>query len=748
MNLYIPVQTKNQQRKQPLNRQQQQAMPKKTSIHFLYENFCGRFFFNEEPYSLWTCCSNPYSDSSIVTIALNDPDIIENPEKYQYVSTIPRCKLYRGLILQGYLISPKFLRSLDSFTIRQDDLFICSYPRSGTTWTEEIVSAIASKMDTKFMSKPVHDRVVHLEVGRTFGQNHYLKSLKSPRILSTHLPFSHCPQELKSLKCKVIYILRNAKDQAVSYYHFHHTAMYLGSKKWPFDQFIQLYLQGIMCYGSWFDHVSGWLEAAMRHPKQILVISYEELQVNLPLMIKLIASFLETQLTDEVVDSIVKHCQFNSMKNNPAVNREETPLSDLFKATKFMRKGQIGDWKNNFNQMQANMIDEKVESELGRFKLNLPSNYAEALLMFKMNQLRVFELSVLNGRTSDQSDLGTIQQVITSQPGHSIVPLTILEREESDKLKEEEEEEKVTNECATFEEVDLTLQMDEMKEMGENDSIEKELVKGYRKRELKPNLSQITEESICVYETTKSQFVSSNLESSEIDEVNNCYKYIKRENEIESLSQGELNHEEFTPSDTITPSVTTSELKSEIQVKEEQYEHIVKDSIVNYTVKCDEMKSDSPSATLETSNSNECESLNIEEKSAIASVSLATLIDRSSSSKEKEANDSLVFISSPRVLIQGTIIEQEKGEGKGNEKVELQLVREIEEEKYHSDTVVQSQSQQLELSVINNTPRSESLVTQNRVTSSPTTAGLPIPGDQARRNQGTSILTYNLDTFK
>ena len=105
------------------------------------------------------------------------------------------------------MVSPRFMKSLDTFEVRSDDIFISSYPRSGTTWTEEVVSSIVSKFDPKFMSKQVHDRVIHLEVGRPFGQKSHLKSLKSPRLLGTHLPINYCPLKLQQLKCKVIQII-------------------------------------------------------------------------------------------------------------------------------------------------------------------------------------------------------------------------------------------------------------------------------------------------------------------------------------------------------------------------------------------------------------------------------------------------------------------------------------------------------------------------------------------------------------
>src|SRR5688572_26319605 len=117
--------------------------PKTTSIHFLYDNPIGRLFLNEEGRSIWNGCRNPYK-KGVISPAEDDADLDSDPLRASYVRSIPMCKLYKGLLLQGYLISPKFMRSLSSFHIRPDDLFICSYPRSGTTWTEEIVSCIFS----------------------------------------------------------------------------------------------------------------------------------------------------------------------------------------------------------------------------------------------------------------------------------------------------------------------------------------------------------------------------------------------------------------------------------------------------------------------------------------------------------------------------------------------------------------------------------------------------------------------------
>ena len=69
-------------------------------------------------------------------------------------------------------------------------------------------------------------------------------------------------------------------------------------------------------------------------------------------------------LDEKTVDRIVKHCGFSHMKDNRAVNREETPLTDLFQASQFMRKGVIGDWKNHFSQQQLQTFEHLYQKHM------------------------------------------------------------------------------------------------------------------------------------------------------------------------------------------------------------------------------------------------------------------------------------------------------------------------------------------------------------------------------------------------
>ena len=67
--------------------------------------------------------------------------------------------------------------------------------------------------------------------------------LQSPRVLNTHLLYDDLPKDFRTKRCKLIYILRNVKDVAVSFFH-HHTSLvdYGYNGKW--ENYLKRFLEG------------------------------------------------------------------------------------------------------------------------------------------------------------------------------------------------------------------------------------------------------------------------------------------------------------------------------------------------------------------------------------------------------------------------------------------------------------------------------------------------------------------------
>ncbi len=255
----------------------------------------------------------------------------------------------------------KIYDALNEFQARPDDVFIVTYPKSGTFWLANIVQNIA---------KPKGSGNEHILGGTTpifdFATPEQLAEYPSPRYMLTH--FSHTMFPLnQEYQLKYIYLARNPKDVAVSYFHF-----LSGLKGIEFevtwDEFIELFMKGNVFYGSQFDHILEWWNH--KNDYNMLFMTFEQLKADLKTHVKIIAEFIGFTLSDQEISKISEECTFKSMKAKP-----ETTLDQygdlLFKeGTSHMRKGTVGDWKFHFTEQQLEAFDKLYQSRLGNTDIN------------------------------------------------------------------------------------------------------------------------------------------------------------------------------------------------------------------------------------------------------------------------------------------------------------------------------------------------------------------------------------------
>ncbi|XP_066230817.1 sulfotransferase 2A1-like [Saccopteryx leptura] len=248
----------------------------------------------------------------------------------------------------------KDLKSLrDEFVVRDDDVVIFSYPKSGTNWILEIVHLIHTKGDPswvqtvlKWERSPWIESITGLEL---------IETQKDPRFYSSHLPIEFFPKSFFKSKAKGIYIMRDPRDIIVSGYHFW-KALKISRIPDSLEEYFEWFLQGNVPYGSWFDHVCGWLQ--MKGKENFLIISYEELHQDLRASVEKVCQFLGTKLSPEELNSVLKNVSFQAMKDNKMSNYSLLPdtYMDHSKGC-LMRKGITGDWKNHLTAAQTEAFD-------------------------------------------------------------------------------------------------------------------------------------------------------------------------------------------------------------------------------------------------------------------------------------------------------------------------------------------------------------------------------------------------------
>jgi Sulfotransferase domain len=184
--------------------------------------------------------------------------------------------------------------------------------------------------------------------------HHDLSLLPSPRIFKTHWRYSR----VAKWGGKYIYISRDGKDVAVSYFYFHKTHLqYTGS----FDQFFELFMKGKVRYGSWFRDVAEWRSHSGE--ANVLFITYEELTSNFEACVRRIAAFCGVELSTEKYATVRDTCSFAFMKMH------ENKFDDLaeqlhelgFVDGKFLRQGKIGAWREDMTPLQQQIFAEEYK---------------------------------------------------------------------------------------------------------------------------------------------------------------------------------------------------------------------------------------------------------------------------------------------------------------------------------------------------------------------------------------------------
>ena len=221
----------------------------------------------------------------------------------------------------------------------------------GTTWTQQIANLIRNqgKDDPNFIMYAIP----WIESEHPAIPIEDLNKMPSPRFFKSHNPYNMMAGGLSHTSpAKYIYVARNPKDVAVSYYYHMRMFTFLNySGTW--DEWYQLYKSGKIAFGDWFDHVLEWWKH--RDAENILFLKYEDMKKDHRGAVKKISEFIGYDLEEEVIDTIVEKSTLQSMKDNPATNPNKVKMPvPIFKPgeQQFLRKGIVGDWKNHFTPEQ------------------------------------------------------------------------------------------------------------------------------------------------------------------------------------------------------------------------------------------------------------------------------------------------------------------------------------------------------------------------------------------------------------
>lgn len=264
----------------------------------------------------------------------------------------------------------------NDFKFRDDDIIIGTYAKSGTTWTQQIVSQLLfngeENLPTAQMSPWLDLRIPPNEV-----KLQEVEEQTHRRFLKTHLPVDAL---VFSPKAKYIYIGRDGRDVVWSFYNHHSNANEQYYKainespgrvgpafERPADNVVD-YFRGWLArdghpYWPFWENIRTWWE--IRDLPNVLLVHFANMKTDMPGEMRKIAAFLDIPIDEEKWPDIVEHCTFDYMKNNaPPV----VPLGGAFwegGAKTFIHKGTNGRWSSLLTDDDVRRYEVKAKEELG-----------------------------------------------------------------------------------------------------------------------------------------------------------------------------------------------------------------------------------------------------------------------------------------------------------------------------------------------------------------------------------------------
>ncbi|XP_067680753.1 sulfotransferase 1C4-like [Haliotis asinina] len=258
--------------------------------------------------------------------------------------------------------SEKQCHDIRDMEVREDDVFVLSYPKSGTHWTWEVTHMLVTQR-----AEYHKERMPVFVLDITKKED--LDAMASPRVLGTHFRFRYFPQQVLKKGTKVVMVHRNPKDVAVSTY-----GMYTGTRtiamydgKW--DDYFDMWLEGNVPYSSWFDFELEWEKELSAHPEMnVHHVHYEDMKRDPVKSVKGIASFLGRDVSDETCAEIAEACGFNKLRQAYSEFKGEKLRGEWKNGTGIFRKGEVGDWKNWFTVAQSERFDQEYAARMGDSK--------------------------------------------------------------------------------------------------------------------------------------------------------------------------------------------------------------------------------------------------------------------------------------------------------------------------------------------------------------------------------------------
>jgi len=238
-------------------------------------------------------------------------------------------------------------RAERNFAVFPDDTFVVSYPRSGNTWTRFLIANLV------YPEKNVGFSNIEKLIPDTSSQsNRALKATPRPRIIKTHEYFDHRYR-------KVIYIVRDPRDVALSYYDFQRKYRQI-EDGYPLEQYVDDFVQGRLIsigWGTWGENVASWMYTRGKR-KEFLLLRYEDMMKDTMHELTRIADFLGIAPETQRLQQAIERSSADRMRELEKLEADQwVATKNRRKDIPFVRVAKAGGWRTSLPETCVRQIE-------------------------------------------------------------------------------------------------------------------------------------------------------------------------------------------------------------------------------------------------------------------------------------------------------------------------------------------------------------------------------------------------------
>ena len=264
----------------------------------------------------------------------------------------------------------------DDFEFRPDDIFIVSYPKSGSTWMQQIVAQIlfrgAADANVASLSP-----CVDLRLPPRAEKLAMLRAQTHRRFIKSHLPSDAI---VYSPLARYIFVARDGRDVVWSmhnhfgrandlhYHAFNDAPGRVGPPVVrPPESIRQYFLEWLQGDGypllPFWHMIRSWWE--IRSLPNVFLVHYQELKDDLEGSMRRVAEFLSVPVAQADWPRLVAHCRFDYMKQH---GEQVAPLGGALwdgGAQTFIHRGTNGRWSSVLTPSDCSAYETAARRELG-----------------------------------------------------------------------------------------------------------------------------------------------------------------------------------------------------------------------------------------------------------------------------------------------------------------------------------------------------------------------------------------------